>query len=205
MTGSHDRSERLQDYLDGLLGPAESAELEALLREDPGLARQRRELASVFDLLDTPLDVEPPADLVPRIFAALEADAARRFRLPVRLERGLVVAGASVLAGVVAVGGRVLAPIEPAGWIGRLIVGATSALDTLKDGIVSVGGSLGHLDWVARLASTLSGAGRTVLASSAEPLIGLTIVALGSAVLLAYWLMRSERVQGGGLHHVRLV
>lgn len=201
-----DRAQILQDYLDGLLPPARAAEVEALVREDPAWSREHREMVSVLSLLDTPIDVEPPADLESRIFAAIAADASRRrFRIPVRVERALVLAGAAGVAAFVAGVGRVLGPVEPAGWVGRLVVAATSGLGRFTETVVSTGATLGQLDWVARLLGTLSGAGRTVLASSAEPILALAVVALASGAVLAWMLMRAERSRQGGLPHVHLV
>ena len=81
-------TERLQDYLDGLLSPAEEAEVARLLEESPEAKRACDDLAAAFSVLDTSLDVEPPPGLLADVFAAIEARAASRFHLPVRLERG---------------------------------------------------------------------------------------------------------------------
>jgi predicted anti-sigma-YlaC factor YlaD len=202
MTGRSDHHERLQDYLDGLLTPAEEAEVRTLLEESREARQAHDELAAVYSVLDTSLDVEPPSDLVAGVFAALQTEAARRLHLPVRLERGLVLAGAASLAGIVALAGPLA---QPAGWIGRLTVAATQALAASKDALVGFGSTLAYLDWVARLVSTLSDAARTVLASSAEPLIALSMTSVALTTLVAYWLWRTERGFREGVRSVPLV
>ncbi len=60
-----DRDEqRIQDYLDGRLAPAERAEFERRLRDDPGLARRLRALNEIGAALR-----EGPAELSPSFYA----------------------------------------------------------------------------------------------------------------------------------------
>ena len=205
MNFDRNRTDRLQDYLDGLLAPAELARVEARLEESPDWRRELDSLRGVHALLDTPLDVDPPADLLPGVLAAVEARASRRrFRLSAPLENGFVLAGAASLAAVVFGLGRLL-PADPAGWPGRGAVAATAALDACKETFVGMAGSVAQLDWIARLVTTLVQATGTVLTSSAQPLMALSLTTLALAAAVAFVLLRTERAHREGGIHVGLL
>jgi len=200
MNPERNRSERLEDYLDGLLSPTEQARIERRLADHPEWGRELRSLAAVRSLLDTPLDLDPPADLVPRVLAAVRVRSVRRFRLPAALENGFVLAGALGIAFVVLAFGRSLFA-DPASWLGRATVAATTAFDAVTEALVGVAGSIAQLDWIARLFATLVQALGTALASSAQPLMTVTLTSLALAAALAWVLHRAERTgRGGGAH-----
>jgi len=196
---------RLQDHLDGLLTPAEEAELHKALETRPDLRRQARELEIVTTLLRTPLDVDPPAELVPRVLAAVQAErlAARRALPPAwsrRLERVLVVAGASGLAAVVAAS-RSAWPTAAEG-VGVLAVEGARAFGLFKTAAID----LAQWDWVLRLLLTLGRASGTVLDTSAGPLLALSLSAFAfTAVAGAALLRGGRRLRPGGLGHVHVL
>ncbi|MFN8179111.1 MAG: hypothetical protein U0167_14370 [bacterium] len=194
--------ERIQDLLDGLLTPAEEAELRALLAERTDLARELKEMTAVVSLLDTPLDVAPPPDLVARVLAATRAEAPRRAwrRLPARIENSLVLAGAVGLAGLVAAFGRAAGP-SGAEWIARGIVASTRLFSFVKVAVVD----LAEWDWAIRLLQTLGRASATV-GTSALPLLSLSLVALAITALLGVtWLRGTRSLRTGGFGHAHLL
>jgi anti-sigma factor RsiW len=200
--------DRIHDLIDGLLPPAEERRIRERIAADPEWAQRYREAVVLHTLLGESLDVAPPADLAASVLKSVTTDTARRaFRLPIpaSLEKALVVVGSAALAGLV-----ILAPAAlqagAGGWLGRLVVtganGLTAAVETLVAGVAG----MAHWDWVMRLAATLSEAARTVLASSAGPLLVLGLVAALLATTAAWLLVRSERgIRGGGLGHAHLV
>jgi anti-sigma factor RsiW len=202
MIRDRNRTQSLQDYLDGFLSPAERVRVERRVRESADWRREHERLRTVHTLLDTPLDVDPPADLLPGIFAALAAQASRRqrWRIPARLENGFVLAGALSLAAVTFGAARLL-PTDPASWLGRLAVAATAALGRATDAVVGYAGSVAQLDWIARLVTTLVQATGTALSSSAQPLIAVTLVTFALAATVTYVLMQTGRnPRQGGVH-----
>jgi hypothetical protein len=203
-----ERDERIQELLDGLLGPAEEACVRALVEADPAWARDHRSAQAVHELLGTPLDLAPPADLAPSILKAITADRARRafrFRLPEPVENVLAVAGAAGLALAVLVGTRTVGA-GGLGWLGRGIVAATDGFVSFLDQIGAVAISAAHLDWMARLLATLSEAGRTVVVTSAEPLAGLALLGVLTSLALAVALRRTGPAsREGGWIHARLL
>jgi anti-sigma factor RsiW len=203
-----ERDERIQELLDGLLGPAEEACVRALVEQDPEWKRDHRDALLVRELLDTPLDVAPPAELAPSILKAVTTDRVRqafRFRLPAPLENGLALAGAAGLALAVLVGTRTV-DADGLGWLGRGIVAATDGLLAFLDQLGTLAVSVGHLEWLARVLTTLSQAGGTVLATWAEPLAGLALIGGATTVALAVALKRTgSGPQRGGWSHAHLV
>jgi hypothetical protein len=151
--------------------------------------------------------VDPPADLAASVLKSVTTDRARRalgVNLPAALEKTLVLVGSAALAGLVVLGTTAL-QTGAGGWVGRLVVatanGLTAAAGTLAGSVASVT----HWDWVVSLAATLSGAARTVLTSSAGPLLALGLVAVVLTTGLAWLLIRSEKgIRGGGLGHAHL-
>ena len=203
MTG-HDRR-RIQDLLDGLLGPAQEAAVRRQIAADPDWQREEKEARAVLAFLDLPLDVPTPADLAPSVMKAVTVDRARRrfrFRLPARIENSLVLAGTAGLAALVASAPRFLAADGTTGWLGRVALGAAQSLTGGIDGLVNVVASVSHLDWFARLVTTLSGTARTVVTSSAQPILFLGLSALVFTVLVAFVLVRTEK--GGGVRHAHV-
>lgn len=189
-------SDRLQDLLDGLLPPGEEAALRRRLASDPGLAREKRELESMWRLLASPLDEAPPSDLESRVLDAIRSGQSERRLLPVPvwLENTLVFVGAAGLAGMVAVG-RVAAPE----WAGRVVVESARGFGALKSAAVD----LSQWDWAPRLFATLAQASATVIQSSATPLWGITAVALAVSASIAAALWRRHRSLGfGGVSNV---
>ena len=204
----HDRNDRIQDLLDGLLAPADVAEVEELVRTDPQWEAEHREMRSLHALLDEYLDVAPPADLAPSVLKAVTSDRVRRrvwWRMPARLENTLVVAGASALALAVFGGPRLLSS-GGEGWPGRAAVSLTQAFTGGLDRVAQLATSTTQLDWLGRLLTTLSDAARTVVASSAEPLLLLSASAIVLTGLVAWVLVKSEKgPREGGLRHAHLV
>jgi hypothetical protein len=203
MNPDRNRSQRLEDYLDGLLPAKERARIERLLATSPDWRREHRALRAVHALLGSQLDVEPP-DLVPGVLAAVSARAARRLRIPARLENGFVLAGAVSVAALVLVAMR-LAPANPEGWLARAAVVAASALGAAKDALLGIAGSIVQLDWVARLVPTLVDAFGTVLRSSAEPLMAVALASFALGLTAVFLLARTDRVLRGGGTHVGLL
>lgn len=191
--------DRLHDLLDGRLTPAEEAELARARREDPALEREYRELAHLTSLLDQSLDVDPPADLLPSVLRAVRAQqavAARR-RLPARAEQMLVGAGACGLAALVALG-RFFAPEV----IGGAVVEGARGFGLAKTAVMD----LAQWDWTIRLLGTLGRAAGTVLGSSAGPLLGISLAALGVATVLGLVLVHGVRSsRSGGLGHAHVL
>jgi anti-sigma factor RsiW len=194
--------ERIQDLLEGLTPPAEEAELRLALERRPELEREMREMAAVMSILRTPLDVAPPADLVPRVLAAVRMQkAARRWRLPARVENALVLAGSVGLAGVVAVLGR-SAGLSGAEWLGRLVVASTRLMSFAKAAVVD----LAEWDWAVRLLETLGRASATAVSSSALPFLSVSLVALAITALLGVlWLRGARSLRSGGFGHAHLL
>lgn len=196
--------ERIQDLLDGLLSPAEEAELRGALEQRPELAREHREMAAVLNLLDTSLDVEPPADLRARTMAAVAADRAQvrsHRRLPARIENAFVFAGAAGLAAAVVALARSAGP-SGAEWIGQAVVASTRIFSLTKSAALD----LAEWDWALRLLETLGRALATALSYSAVPLLSLSVVALGlTAVLGVAWLRASRSLRSGGFGHAHLL
>lgn len=203
-----ERDERIHELLDGLLGPAEEACVRALVEQDPEWARDHREAQALHALLGTSLDLAPPADLAPSILKAVTTERARRafrFRLPARVENALALAGAAGLALAVLLGTRAL-DADGLGWLGRGIVAATGGLVSFLDQVGTLAAQATHLHWMARLLATLSEAGRTVLATSAEPLAGLALIGGVTTVALAVALRRTGRgPRQGGWSHAHLL
>lgn len=193
--------ERIQDFLDGLLSPAEEAELRAALAERKGLAQEHREMAAVLALLNTSLDVEPPRDLLARTLAAVDADRVRsRHRLPAPWENALVLAGSAGLAMAVVALLRAAGP-SGAEWVGRAVVASTRVFSLLKSAVVDVA----EWDWTFRLIETLGRASATAVSSSA-PLLALSLAALGfTAVLGVAWLRGNRSLRSGGFGHAHLL
>jgi hypothetical protein len=205
MTGRPDRTRKLQDFLDCYLTPTQEAGIRRRLRESDEWRREYDELRAVYSLLGTPLDIDPPEDLLPGIFAALEAEAvrsARPFRLPASLEKGLVVAGAASVAGLLGVFLRVL---EPAGLVGRATIAVTSFFSAAKSGLIGGVGLASHLDWTTRTLATLADAARTALAATAEPLLAVTLVGTVLTLFLGWLVLRSHAPvpEGGWSHGLR--
>lgn len=196
--------ERIQDLLDGLLSPAEEAELRRTLEHRPELAREHREMAAVLNLLGMSLDVEPPAHLVARTMAAVAADRAQirsHHRLPARIENAFVLAGAAGLAGLVVAIARAAGP-SGAEWVGQAVVASTRIFSLTKSAALD----LAELDWTLRLLETLGRASATALGSSAAPLLALFVAALGLiAVLGVAWLRASRSLRSGGFGHAHLL
>ncbi len=196
-------SERLQDLLDGVLPPAEEAALRRDLESREDLRRELRDLSAVMAVLGTPLDVEPPRELVPGILAAVRAERPRTATaiLPTgRLQRALVLAGATVLAVAVALG-RIAGP-PAAEWVGRFVVEGARGFGLVKTAAVD----LAHWDWTLRLLATLGRASGTVLGSSAEPLLVLSLVALAITTVFGAVLLRGSRLfRTGGLGHAHVL
>ena len=198
--------DRLSELLDGRLGPEEAQALEGRVAHRPELAHDLAVWREIVALLDTPLDVEPPADLTSGILAAVRLDREQRaklLRLPVRLEQAFVLAGAAVLA--VFAAALVRAVQAPAGGalLGDAAVGAGNAVGILQTAAVTAVGSVIQLDWTLRLLQTLAGAGRTALDSSATVLVVTSLVAMGITGIAAYVLTRGTR--RGGLGHASLL
>jgi hypothetical protein len=203
MTG--DRVPRIQDYLEGLLSPAASAQMRELLDADPDARREYRRQGALLEILNTSQDVEPPHDLSASILAAVRADAAQRARrrLPAFAENGLVLAGVAALATLVVQTGRI---VDPADVVARLTVAGAQGFHALTAAVVGFASSWAQLDWIARLVATLSSAVRTVLAASAEPIMGISVLMAALTALLGFAIFRSHRFsRGGGLGHVRLL
>jgi hypothetical protein len=194
---------RIADLLDGLLSPAEEAELRRALEADPELKRRYREMAAAHSLLATPLDVSPPADLLGAVLAAVREERARAraaaLVLPRWLENALVVSCAVGLAALVA-SLRVAGPVA-AEWIGRLAVEGTRVFGLGTRALVD----LAQWDWIVRLLGTLGRASGTVLGSSAEPLLGLSLVPLALTAALAAVLLRSRLLRPGGLGNAHVL
>lgn len=201
------RSERIQELLDGLLRPAEEACVRALVESDPDWARDHRQAQVVRALLGEPLDVDPPVDLAPSVLKAVTTDRVRRafrFRLPSRVENALALAGAAALAMAVFGGTRTIGA-GSLDWLVRGVVVSTNWLVAFVDRVAELAASFRHLDWVGRLVSTLSEAARTVLATSAEPLLGLTLLGGVLTVALLVALKRADRAsreRGWGHAHL---
>jgi anti-sigma factor RsiW len=194
--------ERIQDLLDGLLSPAEEAEVRQVLEQRADLARELKEMTAVVSLLNTPLDVAPPPDLVARVLAATRAEAPQRAwrRLPARIENALVLAGSVGLAGVVAALGQAAGP-SGAEWIARLVIASTRLFSFAKVAVVG----LAEWDWAVRLLETLGRASATV-GSSALPLLSLSLVALAITALLGVtWLRGTRSLRSGGFGHAHLL
>ena len=199
MSPRRTETERLHDLLDGLLPPAEEAELRRTLLESPALASELESLAAVTSLLDTSLDVDPPADLLPSVLRAVRAEQAAPApkRLPGWLENLLVGVGAFAVAAVVAAG-RVVGPE----WIGRAVVEGARGFGLAKTAALD----LIQWDWTLRLLGTLGRASGTVLGSSAGALLGLALVALVVSALFGFVLLRGGRVfRAGGLGHAHVL
>jgi hypothetical protein len=203
MHPDRNRRERLEDYLDGLLPEGERARVEQFLGTNPDWQREHRVLRAVHALLRARLDVQPP-DLLPGVLAAVEARAARRLKIPARLENGFVLAGAAAVAALVLVVMR-FAPAQPEGWLARAAVVGASALGAAKDAVLGIAGSIVELDWIARLVPTLVDAFGTVLRSSAEPLMTVAFATLAIGLTAVVLLARGERALRGGGTHVGLL
>lgn len=205
---ARDRSERIQELLDGLLGPAEETCVRSLVETDPDWARDLREARAVHALLGTSLDVDPPVSLAPAVMKAVTADRARRafgLHLPSRVENALVLAGTAGLAVAVLTATRLLGS-GVLGWLAGVIVAATDGLVASLDRLAELAASATHFDWIARLVATLSEAARTVLATSAEPLLLLTLLGASTTLALAVALRRSGRAsREGGWGHAHLL
>ncbi len=202
MTGRSDRTRRIQNYLDGYLTPDQEAGVRRRIRESQEWKREFDELRAVYSLLDTPLDIDPPEDLLPGIFTAIRAEAvekaARRW-LPARVENGLVLAGAAALAGLLVVGGRT---ISAESVLGRVAVGWASTLSVVRNWFVGGVDTALQLDWASRTLGTLAEAGRTALTVSAEPLLLVATVS-GALTIGLGWLVLRSGASGtpGGLSH----
>jgi anti-sigma factor RsiW len=198
---AHDRR-RIEDLLDGLLGPAEAAAVRRRIAEDPEWAREERTARAVHALLEAPLDLAVPPELAPAVLKVVTVDRVRRrilIRLPARVENALVLAATAALGALVAAAPRLIGPQETGGWLGRLAATAASSLTGSIDTLVRVAAKAAHLDWLGRLVSTLSEAARTVVSSSAEPILVLGVISFVLAAGVALVLVRTER---GGVHHV---
>ncbi len=198
---------RLHDLLDGSLSGAEEVALRESLQRDGRLQAEYREIFAVHILLNSPLDLEVPVDLRDGILEAVRADRARRsrvFRLPSWAENTLILGGAAALAGFVAAG-RALGADWAAPWLGRLSVGAVEALGVAKTAAVGTHGSLVQMDWAVHLLRTLSGAGWTVLGSSADVLVGLGVVSVLLAGAGGWVLLRNARGLREGMGHAHVL
>ncbi len=209
MTPPATTSERIQDYLDGLLGPAEEAAVRARFADDPEWRREHEQLSSVMVLLGTSLDVAPPPELLPQVLAAIEARAARRthlFGLPVAFENALVVVGTAVLGGLVVLARQLLPEGGASGWIGQIALGFVKGFDVVKSAVVGGAESVARLDWVGNLLVSLGSAARTVLSSSVGPVMEpLLLVAIGLTILGGAALWRTESgLRERGLSHARV-
>lgn len=197
MTSRRTPTGRIQDLLDGRLSPAEEAALRQELAGSPELEREYRTWARITALLDTPLDMEPPADLVPGVLHAVRArrEAPSRRRMPAYLENLLVAAGAFAVAALVAFG-RFSGPEV----LGRAVVEGTRGFALMKGAVLD----LAEWDWTFRLIGTLGRASGTVLGSSAGPLLGFSVAALLVAAVLGLALLRGSR-RTGGLGHAHVL
>jgi len=195
---------RLPDYVDGSLSPPDAASMRAFLETDAGARREYDRLRAVSDLLDTSLDVEPPADLVYTVVEAIRADVARRERkrIPAVAENALVLAGVAALALLMAQLGRV---VDPTDFVGRVTVAAAQGLSDASDALVSLAASWAQLDSIARVLGTLSSTGQTVLAASSGPIVGMSLWVAALLTAIGFAVFRSSRFTKGGLGHVRLL
>lgn len=198
-----ERHESVRELLEGLLDPAEAARVRERIAADPGWARAYRRERAVLSLLQLSLDVEPPPDLVPGVLARIAAERDRRaarFRLPARLENLLVVSGAGALAALVAVISQ--AAGAGFGWLGPATVVSARLVTGSAEALADLAASAVHLDWVARLLATLSDALRTVVTTTAPPLLAVTLVAFACTLALAWVLVRTGKAREGALSHV---
>jgi hypothetical protein len=110
----------LADYLEGLLGPEESREVERWVTEDEATAEQLRELEELPSLLAADPAEPMPGGVASRIDAALAAAAAERASeapvaapVPLRRRRWLVPAlVAAATVGALGIGGQVLSEMN---------------------------------------------------------------------------------------------
>jgi hypothetical protein len=204
MSGTRDQA-RLQDLLDGLLPEDLAKELVQELESDPETRLDFRWMQAVHSLLSEPLDVDPPADLETSILAAVrdrrrQATSRWALRLPRWAENSLVLTGATGLAAVIGVG-RLAGVDWAASWLGRATVGLADAVSFAAQLVVGTR----ELDWTLRLASTLSQAGWTVLGSSAEPLLIVSLISVTLGLLTAWGFSRGTRILKGGPYHAHLL
>ena len=202
MTGPDDRNRRIQNYLDGYLTPDQEAGVRRQISGNEAWGKEFDELRAVYSLLDTRLDLDPPADLLPGVLAAIRSERLQRaeaHRLPARVESGLVLAGAAALAAVVFAGERIL---TPASLVGGLAVRGANALSVAGDWLVRGIKTGLELDWLTRTAATLAEAMRTTLSVAAEPLLVMGLVSLVITLGAGWFLLRTGTGNPqGGLSH----
>jgi hypothetical protein len=147
-------------------------------------------------------------DLGPAILKRVAGERARqvyRLRLPAPMERILVACGTAAVAAAVAMGPELVRSVRGS-WVGDFVVGAAGAMTGGLDALLLGVSSLSHLGWVTRLVQTLSEATRTVVHTSAEPLMGLALLGLAVTGLLGFTVLRLGRgIRGGGLPHAHLL
>lgn len=194
MSARPTRTDLLQDFLDGVLDPAREAEIARLLRENPEWRREHAAMRDAFLLLDSSIDVNPPADLVS---AALAEIAVRRARVHrpgffARFERGFVLLGAGALAVALVVAG-VLPAGEPLAWVGTVVVEGTRSLSAVKGTAVVLASAIGAFDWVAHVVQSIGVALGTLFLSSVRDLAPALPGSVLLTILSAIALWRAER------------
>lgn len=197
---------KFHDLLDGQLSISDAEELRVALEANPALEREFRQITAVHVLLGESLDIEPPPGFGADILAAVDADRQRRariFRLPSWAENSLVLAGAAALAGFVAFGRQAGSQVAVP-WLGKLGVSAVDAVGVAKSVAVGTQGTLAQLDWLARLAGTLGGAGWKALGTSADVLVVYALVSLVLTSAMGFVFARKGRGLKGGIGHAHM-
>lgn len=195
------RQEVLHDFLDGLLDPAQEAEITELLARDETWRQEHRELLQAHSLLGLSLDLAPPPDLVSGALARIRAaqmEERARLSSP-RYERwiaGLGLVGAAALAAVLGL----VPTAEAPRMLGALTVEGVSAL---KGSTTLMPTIFAAFDWVTRISDSAPAAVRSVLALSVKSLApavpGMIVMTLLSAV--AFWRAEHHRRERGMEHN----
>jgi hypothetical protein len=199
MTTHEQRSERIQDYLDGLLSPAAAAEVEELIRTDSAWRRDHAELSSTMTLLGHSLDVEPPPGLLAGALARLaeaQAATARRaqfFGLPIAVENALVFVGMSVLAVMVFLGQEFSPVGGETSLLGQAASAFTHVLGLMKTAILDLASSLTWFDWLGSVLGALFAATRFFLSSTISEMQPMVPIALALSVLGWLGLWRKQK------------
>lgn len=192
---------KVQDWLDGELGPDEAARFEAHLAGCPECEAE----ATAYRVVISELRAVPLLDPRPELF-----DRIMESVLPHRPPRwvrvlGLGYAGA-LAASLVAIGSAFVLP-GPSAWVRGIIAAGTRALTETGTFVLR---SLG--DGLARLGETLAGGGATgrylklLGGALSHPAVWLTLLAaVGVCAALFWWMRPRERRATGELPHVGLL